>query len=104
MWDGQNHRLHSDANNDDLGFNNLYEPWRSIIVSVKTATANITKIQNQLRRERRNDNNLITSKKIAQALAKRGVLRFTDTIQISPNRNFVSIELNTEQIMGSFCA
>ena len=104
MWDGQNHRLHSDANNDNLGINNLYEPWRNIIVSVKTATVNITKIQNQLRRERRNDNNLITSKKIAQALAKRAVLRFTDTIQISPSRNFVSIELNTEQIMGSFCA
>ena len=31
--------LHSD--NDDLGYNDLYEPWRNIIVRIKKATVNL---------------------------------------------------------------
>ena len=43
IWDSKNNTLYSD--NNDLGYNDLHEPWRNIIASIKTATANFTKIQ-----------------------------------------------------------
>ena len=30
---------------DELDYNNLWEPWKNIIVSAKTATANISHLQ-----------------------------------------------------------
>lgn len=100
IWDGTNTSLNSD-NNDDLGYNDLYEPWKNIIVSVETATANIGRIQNTLRKENKY---IINTDNIANASSKRGVLRNTITIQLSSNRNFVSIEFDTQQIMETFCS
>lgn len=95
MFDGEktcvcdghyNSDIESDYNDDDLGYNDLYEPWRNIVISIKTATGNISKHQNQLRCEHKP---LITNENIAKSLARRGVLRNVITVQISSNRNFV---------------
>ena len=47
VWDSCNNTLHSD-NDEDLGYNDLYEPWLNVILSVETATANITRMQKML--------------------------------------------------------
>ena len=47
IWDSKNNTLHSD--NNDLGYNDLHEPWQNVIISVKTATANLIKIQKTLK-------------------------------------------------------
>ena len=39
VWDG-NSQTEQD-NDDELDYNDLWEPWKNIIVSLKTATANI---------------------------------------------------------------
>ena len=46
---------------------------------------------------------LINRKDIAEALLKRGVLRQVQTIQISNNIKFVSIEFDTTSTMETFC-
>ena len=40
VWDGHNDD-NTDTNDDDLGYNGLYEPWRDTVVSVKTAPRRI---------------------------------------------------------------
>lgn len=60
LWDGN-----SQPNpNDDITYNNLWEPWKNIIVSVKTATANISHLQRLATRK----NTKITTEHFAQAL------------------------------------
>lgn len=44
VWDGFSY-IRQSNNEDDLRYNDLYEPWQNIILSVKTAMANISKIQ-----------------------------------------------------------
>ena len=71
---------------DDLEYNDLWEPWKNIITSVKTTKANITRLQNMLKREQKP---IINTDTIAKALDKRGILRHTITIQIASNNNFI---------------
>lgn len=60
LWDGN-----SQPNpNDDITYNDLWEPWKNIIVSVKTATANISHLQRLATRK----NTKITTEHFAQAL------------------------------------
>ena len=91
VWNGQNNNINTDLN-DDLGYNDLWEPWKHIIISVKTATANITRLQNMLKREQK------------PIINKRGILRHTITIQIASNNNYLSIEFKTRQLMETFCS
>ena len=50
VWNGQNNNINIDLD-DDLEYNDLWELWKNIIISVKTAKANITRLQNMLKRE-----------------------------------------------------
>ena len=38
---------------DNLEYNDLWEPWKNIVISVKTAKANITRLQNMSKREQK---------------------------------------------------
>ena len=93
VWDGSNNTLHYD-NDDNLGYNDLYEPWLNVILSVKTATANINKTQKLLRQERKS---MISYDNIAKALYMKGPLHNINTIQIASNKNFVSMKFKTQQ-------
>ena len=95
MWDGTNHNL-MDID-EDLGFYHGYEPWRTLIQGIKTATAYI-KPFNQLSRQTK-----INRDNIAEALAKKNILRQTRTIQLSSNRKFASVEFHTKEVMELFC-
>ena len=44
VWDGNSQNDQVD-NTDELDYNNLWEQWKNIIISVKTATANIIHLQ-----------------------------------------------------------
>ena len=74
IWDSTNNTLHSD--NDDLGYNDLHEPWRNIIASIKTATANFTKIQDIFKNLKKEHKHNITSDNIAKALYMLGILSY----------------------------
>ena len=80
--------------------NFVWEPWKNIILSVKTTTANITHLQRLVRQKNTN----IKTEYIAEALDKRGRMEHTITIQMAPNGNFTSIEFGTSQIMEQFCS
>ena len=99
VWDGSNNTLHYD-NDGNLGYNDLYKPWLNVILSVKTATANINKTQKLLRQERKS---MISYDNIAKALYMKGPLRNINTIQIASNKNFVSMKFKTQQLMETFC-
>ena len=96
FWDGN-----SQPNpNDDITYNDLWEPWKNIIVSVKTATANISHLQRLARRKITK----ITTEHFAQALDNRALLENLITIQIAANGQMVSIEFDTTQVMEQFCS
>ena len=97
VWDG-NSQTEQD-NGDGFDFNDIWEPWKNIIVSQKTATANITKLQQLARRKQQQ----IKSEHIAEALEAKNFLRYTITIQIASNGNFVSIEFFKKEQMEQFC-
>ena len=99
IWDGNSQTIHGDPY-DELGYNDLWEPWKNIIISVKTATANITHLQRLAKWKRTH----IKTEHIADALDKKGLMVHTITIQIALNGNFVSIEFGTQQIMEQFCS
>ena len=61
---------------DELNYNDLWEPWRNIIISVKTAMANITHLQRIARRK----NVQIKTEHFADALENVGLLQYTITI------------------------
>ena len=50
VWNGQNNNINIDLD-DDLEYNDLWELWKNIIISVKTANANMTRLQNMLKKE-----------------------------------------------------
>ena len=98
VWDGNSQ---TDQNNsDELDYNDIWEPWKNIVVSQKTATANIAKLQKIARRKHQN----ITYDHIAEALEAKNFLRHTITIQIASNGNFVSIEFLKKNIWNNFAA
>ena len=97
VWDG-NSQTEQD-NGDELDYNSLWEPWKNIIVSVKTVTANISHLQKIARRK----NKHIKTDNIAEALENRNYLQHIITIQIASNGNFVSIEFAKEELMEQFC-
>ena len=99
IWDG-NSTLTDSNPDDELGYNDLWESWKNIIISVKTGTANITYLQRLAKRKQ----NQIKTEHIAKALDKRGLIKHTITIQIASNGNFVSVEFVTQQIMETFCS
>ena len=84
---------------DELTYNDIWEPWKNIIISVKTATANISHLQRLARRKNVN----ITTEPFAQALDNRALLNHLITIQIASNGQMVSIELDTKQMMEQLC-
>ena len=94
IWDGNSQTEQN--NSDELDYNNLWEPWTNIIISQKTATANIQKIP-------RRKQEYITYEHIAEALEAKNFLRHTITIQIASNGNFVSIEFFKKEHMEQFC-
>ena len=77
---------------DELDYNNLWEPWKNIIISVKTATANISHLQKLAKRK----NKQINTHDFAEALEDRNLLQHTITIQIASNGNFISIEFGKQ--------
>ena len=56
--------------------------------------------QQTLRRER---DRFLDHNDFAETLADRGVLRLTETIQVSSNKNFLSITFKSKEIMEAFC-
>ena len=98
VWDGNSQTDQVD-NTDKLDYNNLWEQWKNIIISVKTATANITHLQRIAQRK----NQQIKTEHITEALENINLLQHTITIQIASNGNFVSIEFGTQQLMEQFC-
>ena len=95
MWDSTNHNI-MDID-EDLGFYHGYEPWKTIIQGIKTATAYIKPFQQLSCQVKINRDN------IAKALAKNNILRQTRTIQLSSNRKFASVEFHTKELMELFC-
>ena len=84
---------------DELDYNNLWEPWKNIIISVKTATANISHLQKIAKRKKIT----ITTQHLAEALEDRNLLKDIITIQIASNGNFASIEFGKQEQMEQFC-
>ena len=74
------------------------EPQRSFGRS--TCTVDIYELQHSLQLS---GNELINRNNIAEALAKRNILRQFKTIQMSSNLKFVSIEFDTTSTMETFC-
>ena len=75
VWDGNNQTTHSDPV-DELGYNELWEPWKNIIINIKTATANITHLQRLARRK----NTYMKTEHIADTLERKGLMEHTITI------------------------
>ena len=98
IWDGNSQTDQADCT-DELDYNNLWEPWKNIIISVKTATANITHLQQIARCK----NQQVKTEHIAESLENINLLKHTITIKIVSNGNFVSIEFGTQQVMEQFC-
>ena len=97
VWDGNSQTEH--VYDDKLDYNNLWEPWKNIIVSVKTATANISHLQKIAKRK----NKQVKTENIAEALENINFLQHPITIQIACNGNFVSIEFGKQELMEQFC-
>ena len=96
VWDGTNATIHD----DNLIFDNPYEPWKNLIKTTRTVTTNIKGLQKTLRRER---DRFLDHNDFAEALDDRDVLRLTETIQVSSNKNFLSITFKSKEIMEAFC-
>ena len=97
VWDGNSQT--ETKYDDELDYNNLWEPWKNIIISVKTATANISHLQKIAKRK----NKQINTHDFAEALEDRNLLQHTITIQIASNGNFISIEFGKQETMEQFC-
>ena len=97
VWDGNSQT--ETKYDDELDYNNLWEPWKNIIISVETATANISHLQKIAKRK----NKQINTHDFAEALEDRNLLQHTITIQIASNGNFVSIEFGKQETMEQFC-
>ena len=97
VWDGNSQT--TTTYDDELDYNNLWEPWKNIIISIKTATANISHLQKIAKRK----NITITTQHLADALEDRNLLKDIITIQIASNGNFASIEFGKQEQMEQFC-
>ena len=97
IWDGNSQTIHGDPY-DELGYKDLCESWKNIVISLKTTTANITHLQWLAKWKRTH----IKTEHIADALDKKGLMVHTITIQIALKGNFVSVEFGTQQIMEQF--
>ena len=91
--------------NDHITDNNIryfhdLKPWEKNFAGKKTCTSNIYDLQYGLLQT---GEKLINRKGIAEALLNRGVLRQVQTIQISSNIKFVSVEFDTTSTMETFC-
>ena len=96
VWDCTNATIHD----DNLIFDNPYEPWKNLIKTTRTVNTNIKGLQKTLRRER---DRFLDHNDFAEALDDRDVLRLTETIQVSSNKNFLSITFKSKEIMEAFC-
>lgn len=92
VWDSNSQT--EQVYDDELDYNNLWEPWKNIIVSVKTATAYITHLQKIAKRK----NKEIKTENIAEALENINFLQHI-TIQIASNGNFVSIKFGKQELI-----
>ena len=99
VWDS----THIQFDDDEINFDNPYEPWKNITKLTKTVTTSIKGIQETLYKENKDRKNLLKEEDIAAALANRNLLRLTHTIQISSNRQFLAITFQNKQIMETFC-
>ena len=99
VWDS----IHLQFDDDDINFDNPYEPWKNITKLTKTVTTSIKGIQETLYKENKDKKHLLKEAYIAAALANRNLLRLTHTIQISSNRQFLAITFQNTQIMEPFC-
>ena len=99
VWDS----THIQFDDDEINFDNPYEPWKNITKLTKTVTTSIKGIQETLYKENKDRKNLIKEEHIAAALANRNLLRLTHTIQISSNKQFLAITFQNKQIMETFC-
>lgn len=94
VWNGRKETLY---NTPDIS---SYQPWRTLVWGKRTCTADMC-IAQDIRVEEKSAP--IDRKDIAQALHLRNLLRFTESIQISPNGRFCSVNFSTKQIMETFC-
>ena len=99
VWDS----THLQYDDDEIQFDNPYEPWKNVTKLTKTVTTSIKGIQETLYTEYKNRKNLLKEEDVAEALADRNLLRLTHTIQISSNRQFLAITFQNKQIMETFC-
>ena len=99
VWDS----IHLQFDDDDINFDNPYEPWKNITKLTKTVTTSIKGIQETLYKENKGKKHLLKEADIAAALANRNLLRLTHTILISSNRQFLAITFQNTQIMEPFC-
>lgn len=75
MWDSNSQT--TTKYDDELDYNNLWEPWKNIIISVKTATANIS---HHLQKIAKRKKITITTQHLAEALEDRNLLKDIITI------------------------
>ena len=99
VWDS----THLELDDEDINFDNSYEPWKNVTKLTKTVTTSIKGIQQTRLKESKDKQQLLKEEDIAEALAERNVLRLTHTIQISSNKQFLDITFQNTQIMETFC-
>ena len=95
--------IHLEFDDEDINFNNPYEPWKNVTKIAKTVITSIKGIQQTLLKEKKDKKNLLKEEDITEALVERNLLRLTHTIQISANRQFSAITFQNTQIMETFC-
>ena len=89
-----------DNNDNNKSYWHNFKPWENPFVGQKACAAYIWDIQQELKH---NNEDLINRDIVAEALAKRNVLRQTKTIQITTNLKFLSLEFDTTTTMNTFC-
>ena len=99
VWDS----THLEFDDEDINFDNPYEPWKIVTKLTKAVTTSIKGIQQTLLKEKKDKTKLLKEEDIAKALAERNLLQLTHTIQISANRQFSAITFQNTQIMETFC-
>ena len=99
VWDS----THLEFDDEDINFDNPYEPWKIVTKLIKAVTTSIKGIQQTLLKEKKDKTKLLKEEDIAKALAERNLLRLTHTIQISANRQFSAITFQNTQIIETFC-
>ena len=70
---------HIQFDDDEINFDNPYEPWKNITKLTKTVTTSMKGIQEALYKENKDRKNLLKEEDIAAALANRNFLRLTHT-------------------------